>query len=174
MMLWSWAKVSVEYSNRMSTELTLRCQDLEDTFDGENRRNPRNFIVLRHSIEEKDPKDFADAGTIINETLNPESNITTYATQVHDLNDLGNHPQAQLPSILRRRNIGPEADGNGAEDGSVTEKTQDLVFFDEVSNKTTHLARIPTCAIFHKLTSGSGVPHSFYGMTSHIVLSIGV
>ena len=25
------------------------------------------------------------------------------------------------------------------------------------------LARIPTCAVFHKLTPGQGVPHSFVG-----------
>lgn len=25
------------------------------------------------------------------------------------------------------------------------------------------LARLPTCAVFHKLTAGRGVPHTFYG-----------
>lgn len=26
------------------------------------------------------------------------------------------------------------------------------------------LPRLPTCAVFHKLTAGRGVPHTFYGL----------
>lgn len=28
------------------------------------------------------------------------------------------------------------------------------------------LARLPTCAVFHRLTAGRGIPHSFAGMLS--------
>ena len=33
------------------------------------------------------------------------------------------------------------------------------------------LQRIPTCAVFHKIASGKGVPHTFIG-TCHIILII--
>lgn len=33
------------------------------------------------------------------------------------------------------------------------------------------LARLPTCAIFHRLTSGKGVPHSFAGWPVMLLVS---
>jgi len=99
-----------------------------------------------------------DASAVVNDTIGPESVATSDVTEDNDivvLNDCQN--QVQLPSLLRRRFPGDE---NDAEDA---EKTQELVFFDEISQKSTQLPRIPTCAIFHRLTSGPGVPHTFYG-----------
>lgn len=34
------------------------------------------------------------------------------------------------------------------------------------SDSLLQLARLPTCAVFHRLTSGKGVPHSFAGRSS--------
>lgn len=43
-----------------------------------------------------------------------------------------------------------------------------LRFFNYNTQMTTDLARIPSCAIFHKLTAGRGVPHSFYAFIKHL------
>lgn len=43
-----------------------------------------------------------------------------------------------------------------------------LRFLNYKTQMTTDLARIPSCAIFHKLTAGKGVPHSFYGDDSEL------
>jgi len=149
MMFWSWAK------------------GLEEAFDGENRRNPRHFIFLRHSIgekgSEKDPEKDLTKGPK-GGAVTDISNTTSCASQDNDdSNGLDNHHQVQLPSLLRQRNPASKTDGIEIVDESVTAKSQDLVFFDEASQKATLLPRIPTCAIFHKLTSGPGVPHAFYG-----------
>ncbi len=31
------------------------------------------------------------------------------------------------------------------------------------ANSTLELARLPTCAVFHRMTTGKGIPHSFTG-----------
>lgn len=61
------------------------------------------------------------------------------------------------------------------DDGSTTEST-DMTYYmikgpagnSEVTDEKTgrgltELVRIPTCAIFHKIASGQGVPHTFTG-----------
>lgn len=37
-----------------------------------------------------------------------------------------------------------------------------LIFLDDLTHTELELTRIPTCAIFHKLSPGTGVPHAFY------------
>jgi hypothetical protein len=41
---------------------------------------------------------------------------------------------------------------------------------DDEEPEKRQLVRIPTCAIFHKLSSGKGVPHSFVGKSPHCPL----
>lgn len=69
------------------------------------------------------------------------------------------------------QNVADDADENTEAEGGVGETTDDdakssqhsVYLLDE---DTVHprmlLPRLPTCAVFHKLTSGRGSPHSFY------------
>ncbi|KAF9517117.1 hypothetical protein BS47DRAFT_1436128 [Hydnum rufescens UP504] len=43
-----------------------------------------------------------------------------------------------------------------------------LRFLNHTTQTEIDLARIPACAIFHKLTAGRGVPHSFYAFIQHL------
>ncbi|KAF8329370.1 potassium transporter [Cantharellus anzutake] len=136
MLFWTWAK------------------GLEDVFDGENRRNPRHFIINRDSahIDEKGlvaSTEFERPGA-----FSPES---------HDPRGITHNGEADSPVRQRNRVVLPGEDTIDAEAEAVDEKSQELVFYDDVKNKVTTLSRIPTCAIFYKLAPGPGVPHSFYG-----------
>ncbi|KAF8918970.1 potassium transporter [Mucidula mucida] len=58
------------------------------------------------------------------------------------------------------------------DDAPQSDEASTYYYIDSVSSKGSHnqlaqrreLARIPTCAVFHKITEGSGVPHSFIGL----------
>lgn len=50
--------------------------------------------------------------------------------------------------------------------GDVT--TRSLTFIDDVSHTELELARTPTCAIFHKSSSGNGIPHAFYAFVRQL------
>lgn len=43
-----------------------------------------------------------------------------------------------------------------------------LRFLDEVANSELELTRVPTCAIFHKITPGANVPHAFYAFVRQL------
>ncbi|KAF8321383.1 potassium transporter [Cantharellus anzutake] len=137
MMFWTWAK------------------GLEDAFDGKNRRNPRSFIVHRGFGEkgslnrgaESDPLDIA----------NTQQDTENNDGEIIEEDQVG---LAQDTSVVKRTNSALSGDDQG--DGLV-DTNQELFFLDESSASAIQLPRIPTCAIFHKLTGGRGVPHSFYG-----------
>jgi len=53
-----------------------------------------------------------------------------------------------------------------SEDDATLYYTSDT-FFDGITGiERKKLQRIPSCAVFHKVTGGKGVPHTFIGMTS--------
>ena len=63
---------------------------------------------------------------------------------------------------------GPGSDDKGeveVEDDATLYYTTDT-FLDGMSDvERKRLERIPSCAVFHKMTGGKGVPHTFIGMT---------
>ena len=107
---------------------------LEDAFDGKNRRNLRDFI-------QRDEK----------------SRVT-----IHLQGD--NTPDSEIEYL------------NDGDDDAVSDDVSTYYYVDSASSSIAdkgarerqaqrrELARIPTCAVFHKLTEGSGVPHSFIGL----------
>ena len=147
-MFWTWAKVHRHHLSLGAIHLlTHLLKGLEDAFDGKNRRNPRHFIVDTEYFKEKSPK------------------VKVPDSQSSGENMADDHNGAiQLPTRTGGRTPVSETEDSIEEnDVMLMEKDQELFFYDDTSTSTTQLARIPTCAIFHKLTSGRGVPHSFYG-----------
>ena len=119
---------------------------LEDEFDGSNRRNLRHFISTEVQFSEKPTRaalpslrsndDARDGGGI------GEMNVATPDDRFEDAVSL----------FLHR-------------DSSMAQPTNARITIQEKSQKEEKmvLARLPTCAIFHKMAAGKGVPHTFYG-----------
>lgn len=112
---------------------------LEDTFDSSNRRNLRHFIHMdedssKLTISFKE----ATSGIVGSE---PDEDVITTLPALTDENGDDKKPRVTYYiSKGERYQEEPEA----------VEDRRELV-------------RIPTCAVFHKLTVGKGVPHSFVG-----------
>jgi hypothetical protein len=62
---------------------------------------------------------------------------------------------SQLPRLRK--------EPSNAEGKIIIDDDQSLAFLDDATNEATDLIRVPTFAVFHKLTAGKGVPHTFYG-----------
>ena len=115
---------------------------LEDDFDGKNRKNPRHFIVSRSSSHK--------APGVTSEN---EKDTTTFS-------NAGELTVSALPApVLTHRNTGITVNG----DEESTFANDSLTFIDDTNQEEMDLVRLPTCAVFHKLTAGRGVPHAFYG-----------
>lgn len=114
------------------TERRTRIQRLEDRFDGSTREN------LRHIILCKDDDD----------SLNEKTTESSEEQTMHELQPrvvIAEPSKGNIPKyILSRQNSG----------------ASDLEHRKALTVKKP-LVRIPTCAIFHKMTTGRGVPHSF-------------
>lgn len=108
-------------------------QGLEDEFDGANRRNLRHFISK--TITEK-------------VTYSPTSRPPRVVEFAED--EITVAKSAETPEI---------SDGQDSED--ITETIQ--LYLDTGDQEKVPLPRMSTMAIFHKLSSGKGVPHTFYG-----------
>ncbi|GJE91288.1 potassium transporter [Phanerochaete sordida] len=107
---------------------------LEDKFDGSTRENLRHIILCRDEdvIDEK-------ASTASEEQTVFESS----GKRVVIADDV---PHDNIPRFILTRQYSHASDAcNGLQRAMIKKP----------------LARIPTCAIFHKLTTGRGVPHSF-------------
>ena len=120
---------------------------LEDEFDGSNRRNLRHFISTEVQISEK-PTRAASVRTgddTRDEAVMSEMNVATLDDQLKEEVSLFLH--RDTPTGLSQR-IGAGI----TIDDKKPPKEEKLV-----------LARLPTCAIFHKLSAGKGAPHTFYG-----------
>ncbi|KAH9941952.1 potassium transporter [Amylocystis lapponica] len=106
---------------------------LEDKFDGRNRMNLRHFIL---------PSDTEEVFLRVGQNQNLQGEVSTESEDDHDVED----EKIQHPSyyILEDHDT-----GKGVGTGSASGRRE--------------LTRIQTCAVFHKLTVGKGVPHSFVG-----------
>jgi KUP system potassium uptake protein len=118
---------------------------LEDAFDGANRRNLRHFIYVNDKAAEAQP--------------------VTYA-----LTHLGND-----------EDIISEEDEPAAADKSqettyyfLTTPSEMAMTMDnkKLEQEKKELVRLPTCAIFHKLAKGKGVPHTFVGEQVLYILAL--
>jgi len=121
---------------------------LEDEFDGSNRRNLRHFISTEVQISEKPTRaaspSVRSGDEVKDEAGISEMNVATLDDQFKEEVSLFLHRDA--PSSLAQRITGITIDDKKAQ------KEEKMV-----------LARLPTCAIFHKLSAGKGAPHTFYG-----------
>ena len=122
---------------------------LEDEFDGSNRRNLRHFISTEVQISEKPTRaaspSVRSGDEARDETVVSEMNVATLDDQFKEEVSLFLH--RDTPTSLTQR----ITTGITIEDKK-SPKEEKLV-----------LARLPTCAIFHKLSAGKGAPHTFYG-----------
>jgi KUP system potassium uptake protein len=115
---------------------------LEDRFDGANRRNLRSFIVARDDVDGKQATFAVGAGTT---DVASENGIAEV--------DYASH---QAPSAVP---------SDGADYYYMAHKStsEDDDTYSLKGEERRELVRIDSCAIFHKLSSGQGVPHSFVG-----------
>jgi len=122
---------------------------LEDEFDGSNRRNLRHFISTEVQISEKPTRAASPSLPSADEANDDaglsEVNVTTLEDQFKEEVSLFLH--RDTPTNLTQRT----ATGITIDDRN-----------DQKEEKVA-LARLPTCAIFHKLSAGKGAPHTFYG-----------
>ena len=122
---------------------------LEDEFDGSNRRNLRHFISTEVQISEERTRaaspSVRSGGEARDEAVVGEMNVATLEDQFREEVSLFLH-RDRPASLTQRTTTGITIeDKNG-------QKEEKLL-----------LARLPTCAIFHKLSAGKGAPHTFYG-----------
>ena len=117
---------------------------LEDEFDGSNRRNLRHFISTEVQISEKPTRTASPTDDMMEDTPLSETNVGT-PDQFKEEVSLFLH--RDTPAGLTQR------------------VTTGITIEDKKNQKEEKmaLARLPTCAIFHKLSSGKGAPHTFYG-----------
>ncbi|KAG8926285.1 hypothetical protein FRC02_008988 [Tulasnella sp. 418] len=116
LVFWTWAK------------------GLEDRFDGANRKNLRQFLVLDDAI------------------IRAKGDTTRVVSTV-------GHVSSLSEGLPRTKTV--EEDEIEGLSATPSHKLW-LVSEDEKQEKS-ELARLPICAVFHKLSSGRGVPHTFYG-----------
>jgi KUP system potassium uptake protein len=109
---------------------------LEDNFDGARRKNLRHFIHVRHHGEDSDKITF---------NLRTSDVLPTAENQ-HDEKET--EMEKEKADSLYYYVTEPEE--SSSNDEAQAEEKHELV-------------RIPTCAIFHKLSKGRGVPHTFIG-----------
>ncbi|KAG8998098.1 hypothetical protein FRB90_012379 [Tulasnella sp. 427] len=118
---------------------------LEDEFDGMNRKNLRHFIVVDSSDDSREKK--------------LRKRITTQSSS----------KAATLTYVAGDtiKSAGEDEEVAEGEEESIEESIKvDRALYlvpEDTNQPRRKLARLPTCAVFHKLTSGRGVPHTFYG-----------
>ncbi|THH10121.1 hypothetical protein EW145_g1548 [Phellinidium pouzarii] len=114
---------------------------LEDEFDGANRRNLRHFIMEDNdeTFQLRSPPAAVETSSIVDVGEDTISNERTQAPTMYYM---------ARPTMHRAN-----SDEKG---GSITQTSESV-------EEKRALVRIETCAVFHKLTPGSGIPHSFVG-----------
>ncbi len=141
MWLWTWGKVHIHCCKDLAYTNCLS-KGLEDAFDGQNRQNLRDFIRK----DEKLQVTFHLDGDAENDAVDDE---------VDDDDD-------DTYSISRYYYVPHPSASSSAVDGDAHPKA--LL-------RQRELVRIPTCAVFHKIAEGQGVPHSFIGKLASVVLT---
>lgn len=144
---WTWAKVgSTSLKLRAITDKTI--QRLETKFDGSTRRNLRHIIF--HKGEEPqlqigEPLAASGNSSDDHESEKHAEQLGQVAVQGYASSGASNVSDLYENSPTYFVTDGHVPDEKSAHDG------QNLI----------PLSRIETCAIFHKLSEGRGVPHSF-------------
>ncbi|KAL1745592.1 potassium transporter [Schizophyllum fasciatum] len=138
MVLWTWAK------------------GLEDAFDSMNRVNLRHFI---YQGEDADAV-LSDGDSEDGEHVRVQGAQEAYAPA--PLYYLANFRSA-VPRAKKGGGVleagGMLGGGGMLEGGDVPDEKAG----DRKPSEKHHLSRIPTCGVFHKFTTGGGVPHTFVG-----------
>jgi len=114
---------------------------LEDQFDGANRKHLRRFIF----VDEKDKPSSSSGHTV---PALPHRQITATSSA-----------GATAFSFPSANDIDTETTSKEVEHAL-------YLLLDGEKEEKRELSRLPTCAVFHKLSAGRGVPHTFYGMRS--------
>ncbi|KLO05737.1 potassium transporter [Schizopora paradoxa] len=144
MTFWTWAK------------------GLEDRFDGKNRKNLRHFIMEdEHANIHLLPHQFNRSN--FHNSVDDNDNDHALAAE-HDFDEFDRplyYVSSNRNSMVTHSKMGPGGAGEFGEEKSIT-STLEHDGNAAVEEKK-ELVRINTCAIFHKLTPGRGVPHSFIG-----------
>jgi len=107
---------------------------LEDKFDGANRRDLRHFI-----------------SKVVSERISSPSALTPIPLSLQPVDS----KQDDIVATKLPESSPP------AEDQEMVETFQ--MFLDVGGQESVPLTRMSTLAVFHKLSSGKGVPHTFYG-----------
>ena len=119
---------------------------LEDEFDGSNRRNLRHFISTEVQISERPTRAASPSvRSGEDEAELSETNVATVDDRFKEEVSLFLH--RDIPTSLTQR-----ITAGITIDDKRTQKEERMA-----------LARLPTCAIFYKLSAGKGAPHTFYG-----------
>ena len=142
MVFWTWAK------------------GLEDAFDGRNRKNLRQFIMPTDDTGDSTKFHLVDHSTITREDYGDENDLAgqtveknTSVPSLYYVSSFAGSKKQALSKLNSRdeKSLGSESD---------TEELHDV-------EERRELVRINTCAVFHKLSPGKGVPHSFIGFIRH-------
>jgi KUP system potassium uptake protein len=107
---------------------------LEDKFDGANRRDLRHFI-----------------SKVVSERISSPSALTPIPLSLQPVDS----KQDDIVATKLPESSPP------AEDQEMVETFQ--MFLNVGGQESVPLTRMSTLAVFHKLSSGKGVPHTFYG-----------
>jgi len=140
MVFWTWAR------------------RLEDTFDGKNRQNLRRFIIqetekMGSPVMLSPTGQFSAASGDRDDmtTDNASDEAATTSMQLRQEPPMYFLARVKSPKVTIRESLN---DNEGEKDasGSYVQK---------------ELPRIMSCAVFHKLTHGRGVPHAFINFIRH-------
>ncbi|KAG8886271.1 hypothetical protein FRB98_001368 [Tulasnella sp. 332] len=133
MLFWTWGKASPRFMG------------LEDEFDSMNRRNLRHFIGVEASGDEREKE--------VRKRLN--ANALQPGRETTALKYVGTSSMA--------KDIESVDDDDDDEEKELPSQESLYLVHEDDAHPRLPLPRLPTCAVFHKLTAGRGVPHTFYG-----------
>ncbi|KAG8950975.1 hypothetical protein FRC00_007465, partial [Tulasnella sp. 408] len=117
---------------------------LEDHFDGMNRKNLRHFIVVDDTDNSREKK--------MRKRITSTQASSKPATLTYVAGE-----------TIKSQGESDEVDEDDDTEASIKAHHTLYLVPEEPSQPRRQLARLPTCAVFHKLTAGRGVPHTFYG-----------
>ncbi|KAF9510974.1 hypothetical protein BS47DRAFT_1347297 [Hydnum rufescens UP504] len=78
------------------------------------------------------------------------------------------HKDVQVEELPSNRPANDVAEASDTQSDAVVDVFDGLKFVDPATQEITQLSRLPTCAIFHNLNAGRGVPHSFYAFLKQV------
>lgn len=130
----AWVSLMIGLVLLIITVFWSWAKGLEDRFDGNNRRNLRDIIIRKDESEESDMVA-----------------VRVHSPDIEDIeddhDDLESMRKSERYYVLD--DVGP---GSGL---------REVDLHSEPALGLKAMTRIPTCAVFHKLTAGRGVPHTF-------------